>query len=49
MTTRGLVESDFVRVVDLVDKVLMNHDNESIITGVRNEVNEWMTGFPLFK
>ncbi|OYU65850.1 MAG: serine hydroxymethyltransferase [Cytophagaceae bacterium BCCC1] len=49
MTTRGLVESDFVRVVDLVDKVLMNHDNESIITSVRNEVNEWMTGFPLFK
>jgi glycine hydroxymethyltransferase len=49
MTTRGLVESDFVRVVDLVDKVLINHDNESIITSVRNEVNEWMTGFPLFK
>lgn len=49
MTTRGLVESDFVRVVDLVDKVLMNHYNESIITSVRNEVNEWMTGFPLFK
>jgi glycine hydroxymethyltransferase len=49
MTTRGLVESDFVRVVELVDKVLMNHDNESIITSVRNEVNEWMTEFPLFK
>jgi glycine hydroxymethyltransferase len=49
MTTRGLVESDFVRVVDLVDKVLMNHDNESVITSVRNEVNEWMKAFPLFK
>ncbi|HLO46142.1 MAG TPA: serine hydroxymethyltransferase [Leadbetterella sp.] len=49
MTTRGLVESDFVRVVDLVDKVLMNHDNELVITSVRNEVNEWMKAFPLFK
>ncbi|MFC3810686.1 serine hydroxymethyltransferase [Lacihabitans lacunae] len=49
MTTRGLVESDFVRVVELVDKVLMNHDNETIITDVRNEVNEWMKWFPLFK
>jgi glycine hydroxymethyltransferase len=49
MTTRGLVESDFVRVVDLLDKVLMNHDNESVITSVRNEVNEWMQAFPLFK
>jgi glycine hydroxymethyltransferase len=49
MTTRGLVESDFVRVVDLVDKVLMNHDNDAVITSVRNEVNEWMQAFPLFK
>jgi glycine hydroxymethyltransferase len=49
MTTRGLVETDFVRVVDLVDKVLMNHDNDTIITSVRNEVNEWMKAFPLFK
>lgn len=49
MTTRGLVESDFVRVVELVDKVLMNHDNETVITSVRNQVNEWMQEFPLFK
>lgn len=49
MTTRGLVEADFVRVVDLVDKVLTNHENETVINGVRQEINEWMKGFPLFK
>jgi glycine hydroxymethyltransferase len=49
MTTRGLMEADFVRVVDLVDKVLMNHDNDAIINSVRGEVNEWMKEFPLFK
>lgn len=49
MTTRGLQENDFVRVVEMVDKVLMNHDNEAVINGVRNEVNEWMKWFPLFK
>lgn len=49
MTTRGLNEADFVRVVDLVDKVLMNHDNDQIIGSVRAEVNEWMSNFPLFK
>lgn len=49
MTTRGLVEADFVKVVDLVDRVLTNHENESVITEVRNEVNSWMQGFPLFK
>jgi glycine hydroxymethyltransferase len=49
MTTRGLVENDFIRIVDLVDKVLMNHSNEDVILSVRNEVNEWMKWFPLFK
>ncbi len=49
MTTRGLVENDFIRIVDLVDKVLMNHSNEDMILSVRNEVNEWMKWFPLFK
>jgi glycine hydroxymethyltransferase len=49
MTTRGLVEADFVRLVDLVDRVLMNYENEAIITSVRGEVNEWMKAYPLFK
>ncbi len=49
MTTRGLVEADFVRLVGLVDKVLMNHDNEAVINTVKGEVNEWMKWFPLFK
>ncbi|MBK6977377.1 MAG: serine hydroxymethyltransferase [Cytophagaceae bacterium] len=49
MTTRGLNENDFKKVVDLVDKVLMNHDNEETINLVKNEVNEWMKWFPLFK
>lgn len=49
MTTRGLVESDFVRIVELVDKVLINHDNDTVIDSVRSEVNEWMKEFPLFQ
>lgn len=49
MTTRGLVEADFIRMVDLVDKVLTNYENEKIIDDVRVEINEWMQAFPLFK
>ena len=49
MTTRGLKEDDFVRVVGLVDKVLTNHDNDAIITSVRGEINEWMQNYPLFQ
>lgn len=49
MTTRGLVEDDMVRVVELMDKVLTNHDNEQVIASVRGEVNEWMQNYPLFQ
>ncbi len=49
MTTRGLVEADMVRIVDLIDEVLMNHDNTSKIANVRGEINNWMKNYPLFQ
>jgi glycine hydroxymethyltransferase len=49
MTTRGMKETDMVRIVDLIDKVLMNHENESIIDSVRKDINNWMKEFPLYK
>lgn len=49
VTTRGLVESDMSKIVDLIDTVLSNTDNESKISEVKNEVNSWMKQFPLFK
>jgi glycine hydroxymethyltransferase len=48
-TTRGLNETDMKKIVDLIDRVLMNKDNEKEIGMVKKEVNEWMSGFPLFK
>ena len=48
ITTRGMKENDMQEVVDLVDKILMNLDNEKIITSVKNEVKELMKGFPLY-
>ena len=35
-------------VVNLVDKVLMNTDDEKIIKDARNEVGELMKRFPLY-
>jgi glycine hydroxymethyltransferase len=49
MTTRGLVEVDMARIVDLMDRVLMNHENASIIAEARKEVNQWMADYDLFK
>jgi glycine hydroxymethyltransferase len=48
MTTRGLLESDMERIVDLVDTVLVNHDQDAKIAAVKEEVNNWMKQFPLY-
>ncbi|MCL2040681.1 MAG: serine hydroxymethyltransferase [Bacteroidales bacterium] len=49
ITTRGLKEEHMGIIVDLVDEVISNIDNETVIASVRQEVNELMHGFPLFK
>ncbi|MDF1673508.1 MAG: serine hydroxymethyltransferase [Vicingaceae bacterium] len=49
ITTRGVKEAEIVKIVELIDKVITNKDNDSIIEEVRNEVNELMSNFPLFK
>jgi glycine hydroxymethyltransferase len=48
ITTRGLVESDMVTVVNLIDKVLSDPENESRLKEVKSQVNELMSGRPLF-
>ncbi|WP_299122454.1 serine hydroxymethyltransferase [uncultured Winogradskyella sp.] len=48
ITTRGLKETDMAYVVDLIDEVLMNHDNETVLEGVAEKVNTLMGGRPLF-
>ncbi len=48
ITTRGMKEQHMETVVEMVDKVLMNLDDESIITSVKNEVKEFMKQFPLY-
>jgi glycine hydroxymethyltransferase len=48
ITTRGLVESDMATVVNLIDKVLSDPENESRLKEVKSQVNELMSGRPLF-
>lgn len=49
ITTRGLNEADMVKIVDLIDDALINHENEAKLSAIKAEVNTWMSGFPLFK
>lgn len=48
ITTRGLVESDMATVVNLIDKVLSDPENEWCLKEVKSQVNELMSGRPLF-
>lgn len=48
ITTRGLVEADMETIVDMMDRVLMNHTNEELIEEIAAEVNDMMSERPIF-
>ncbi len=48
VTTRGMNESHMETVVSLIDKILTNVDNATIIEAVKKEVKEFMGQFPLY-
>ena len=47
ITTRGMKEEDMEKVVALIDKIMMDIDNEETLLAVKEEVHEMMKGFPL--
>ena len=48
VTTRGMKEKDMQTIVELIDKVLMDIDNEETIKEVKTAVQELMKQFPLY-
>ena len=48
LSTRGLKEEHMAPIVDLIDQVLSDVENESVLAEVRGKVNEMMKDFPLF-
>lgn len=48
ITTRGAKEDLMLTIVELIDRVLNDHDNEANIEAVRAEVNSIMSDYPLF-
>ena len=49
VTTRGLVENDMEKIVNLIDEVIMNHSDDAKLESIAEKVNEMMSGLPLFK
>jgi glycine hydroxymethyltransferase len=48
VTTRGMNEGHMQTVVDMIDRVLMNIDDEQTVAAVKEEVKELMKQFPLY-
>jgi len=47
VTSREMNENDMEKIVELIDQVLLNHDNDTIIKSIKKKVNKWMDKFPL--
>jgi glycine hydroxymethyltransferase len=48
VTTRGMKEVHMETIVNLIDKVLMNADDEKLIASVKTDVKDFMKQFPLY-
>lgn len=48
VTTRGMKESEMDVIADLIDRVVSNHENESVLKEVREEVRNLTAKFPLY-
>ena len=48
ITTRGMKEADMEAVVGMIDKVMMNIDDEKTVSAVKEEVKTFMQQFPLY-
>lgn len=48
LTTRGLKESDMIKVVDWIDDIISDIDNEELISTTKIEINEFMKGFEFY-
>ncbi|MDO5981510.1 serine hydroxymethyltransferase [Flavivirga spongiicola] len=48
VTTRGLKEDDMLAIVELIDEVIVNYEDESVLEAIKDKVNTMMKDNPLF-
>ena len=48
LTTRGMGDNEMVQISEIIDKVLMNIENETIIKSALNDVKKICSKFPLY-
>jgi len=48
VTTRGFTEEDMSWIVEKIDDVIMNHDNDAKLSGIKDEIEARVSGMPLY-
>jgi len=48
ITTRGIKEDNIPTIVALIDEVICNYENDTIINDVKDSVNKLMSSYPIF-
>jgi glycine hydroxymethyltransferase len=48
ITTRGIKEDVIPTIVNLIDRVIINYEDETVLSEVRKEVNKLMSTYPIF-
>jgi glycine hydroxymethyltransferase len=43
-----MMESDMITIVEMIDRALVNAENEEMLHALRGEVNAFMKQFPLY-
>ncbi len=49
ITTRGLIEDDMVKIVEMIDSAIINHSNDGLLNNISSEIKGWMIDKPLFR
>jgi glycine hydroxymethyltransferase len=48
ITTRGMKETDCVKIIEWIDRLIISPEDENQINAIRNEVHDFANKFPLF-
>lgn len=48
ITTRGLLEEDMPKIVDLIDQVIVNYKDEAILKEIGKKVKKMMKDYPIY-
>jgi glycine hydroxymethyltransferase len=48
VTTRGMNVKEMQKIGEFINKALVNHDNETVLSSIKSEVREFCSAFPLF-